>query len=64
MPPPPQKAVLYHDLQIELAGNRKVPISHVTSHVLESVPSEGLIVNAQQKRQQLLLDQVHDCTPL
>ena len=50
--------MLYHDLQIELAGNTKVPISHVTSHVLESVPSERLVVTEQQKRQQLLLGQV------
>ncbi|KAL5250544.1 hypothetical protein ACHWQZ_G016318 [Mnemiopsis leidyi] len=54
------KAVLYHDLQIELAGNTKVPISHVTSHVLESVPSERLVVTEQQKRQQLLLGQDED----
>jgi len=56
------KAVLYHDLQIDLpgAGNRKVPISHVTSHVLESAPAPELNVDQRQKHEQLLLDQDED----
>ena len=56
--PLPQRAVLYHDLEIELLGKRKVPICHMTSHALEWAPTEGLIVDDKQRSEQLLLCQV------
>ncbi|XP_063687412.1 glycerophosphocholine phosphodiesterase GPCPD1-like isoform X1 [Bolinopsis microptera] len=58
------RAVLYHDLEIELPGKRKVPICHMTSHALEWAPTEGLIVDEKQRSQQLLLRQNEELAEL